>query len=145
MAGWRWMQRANVLKYLNKNVYGAISILRHFSSSQKFLRGDPSDIHPSFLDHGGEKCFYPQRDVNIESREIVRFGLNGKALYRDDVHMPFPSIRFKERNNLKLLEKEKGDWKKFFQYVKMRLLSTVPNSPQSIYSFNFLCIYLPIA
>ena len=102
MAG--WMQRANVLKYLNKNDYG--DILRHFSSSQKFLGGDPSDIHPSFLDHGGEKCSYPHSDVNIGSREIVRFGLlNGKALYRDDVHMPFPSIRFKERNNLKLLEK----------------------------------------
>ena len=92
--------------------------MRHFSSSQNFLAGDPSDIiHPSFLDHGGEKCFYPHSDVNIGSREIVRFGLNGKALYRDDVHMP--SNRFKEINDLNLLEKVKGDWKTFFQYIKM--------------------------
>ena len=87
--------------------------MRHFSSSQNFLAGDPSVIiHPSFLDHGGEKCFYPHSDVNIGSREIVRFGLNGKALYRDDVHMP--SNRFKEINDLNLLEKVKGNWKKFF-------------------------------
>ena len=120
MAGWL-MQRASVIKYLNKDGYEATSILRHFSSSQKFLGGDPSDIHPSFLDHGGEKCFYPHRDVNIGSREIVGFGMNGKALYRDDVHMPFPSIRFKERNNLKLLEKEKGDWKKLTMEEKKEL------------------------
>ena len=111
MTGWL-MQRVIIVNYLNKNGCGAANILRHFSSSQKFLGGDPSDIHPPFLDHGGEKCYYPHRDVNIGKREIVGFGINGKRIYQDDVHVPFPAIRFKERNDLKLLEKEKGDWKK---------------------------------
>ena len=48
----------------------------------------------------------------MSTLEIVKFGLNGKALYRDDVHMP--SNRFKEINDLNLLEKVKGNWKKFF-------------------------------
>jgi hypothetical protein len=29
-------------------------------------------------------------------REIVGYGLNGEEVYIDDVHAPFPAIRFKE-------------------------------------------------
>merc|ERR1712113_995237 len=97
MTGWL-MQRVIVVNYLKKNGCGTANILRHFSSTQKC--------------HGGEKCYYPHRDVTIGNREIVGFGINGKSIYQDDVHVPFPSIRFKERTNVKLLEKEKGDWKK---------------------------------
>jgi len=111
MTGWL-MQRVIVVNYLKKNGCGTANILRHFSSTQKCHGGDPSDIHPPTLDHGGEKCYYPHRDVTIGNREIVGFGINGKSIYQDDVHVPFPSIRFKERTNVKLLEKEKGDWKK---------------------------------
>jgi len=109
MTGWL-MQRVIVVNYLKKNGCGGANILRHFSSSQKCLGGDPSDLH--MPDHGGEKQIYPHKDVNIGNREIVGFGINGKSIYSDDVHVPFPSIRFQERTNLKLLEKEKGDWKK---------------------------------
>merc|ERR1712141_156555 len=96
MTGWL-MQRVIVVNYLKKN--GA-NTLRQFSSSQKFLGGgahDPGDLH--IPDHGGEKCIYPHKATNIGNREIVGFGINGQTIYHDDVHVPFPSIRFKERTN----------------------------------------------
>ncbi len=34
--------------------------------------------------------------VQIGKREIVGFGTNGDENYIDDVHYPFPAIRFKE-------------------------------------------------
>lgn len=34
----------------------------------------------------------------IGNREIVGFGCNGSAAYKDDTHFPFPSIRFQEFN-----------------------------------------------
>lgn len=33
------------------------------------------------------------------TREIVGFGCNGIAAYKDDAHFPFPSIRFQEFNS----------------------------------------------
>jgi len=123
MTGWL-MQRVIVVNYLKKNGCGSANLMRHFSSSQKCLGGghDPGDL--PVPDHGGEKCFYPHKDVNIGNREIVGFGINGKTIYHDDVHVPFPSIRFKERTNLKLLEKEKGDWKKLTPEEKKELYRT---------------------
>ena len=121
MTGWL-MQRVIVVNYLKKN--GA-NTLRQFSSSQKFLGGgahDPGDLH--IPDHGGEKCIYPHKATNIGNREIVGFGINGQTIYHDDVHVPFPSIRFKERTNLKLLDKEKGDWKKLTVEEKKELYRT---------------------
>ncbi len=43
----------------------------------------------------------PQEDywpikVQIGKREVVGFGSNGEEVYLDDVHHPFPAIRFKE-------------------------------------------------
>ena len=34
--------------------------------------------------------------VDIGSREVVGFGINGEENYMDDVHYPFPAIRFQE-------------------------------------------------
>ena len=36
--------------------------------------------------------------VDIGKREVVGFGMNGEENYIDDVHFPFPAIRFKEDN-----------------------------------------------
>ncbi|XP_055851796.1 cytochrome c oxidase subunit 4 isoform 1, mitochondrial [Episyrphus balteatus] len=50
----------------------------------------------------------------IGKREIVGYGWNGSANYRDRVDYPMPAIRFREPNNeiLALRKKELGDWKK---------------------------------
>ncbi len=50
----------------------------------------------------------------IGKREVVGYGTCGEENYADDVHYPFPAIRFKEDTPevVKLREKEKGDWKK---------------------------------
>ncbi|KAL0812165.1 hypothetical protein ABMA28_009542 [Loxostege sticticalis] len=47
------------------------------------------------------------------NRDLVGFGVNGCANYKDDAHFPFPAVRFKEntRDICALREKEKGDWK----------------------------------
>ncbi len=97
----------------------------------------------------------PQEDywpikVQIGKREVVGFGSNGEEVYLDDVHHPFPAIRFKEdageiavrkRERLyhntwchislckfcffflfqKLREKERGDWKKLTVEEKKQL------------------------
>ena len=34
--------------------------------------------------------------VDIGKREVVGFGRTGEEMYIDDVHTPFPAIRFKE-------------------------------------------------
>ena len=34
--------------------------------------------------------------VDIGSREVVGWGANGEENYMDDVHFPFPAVRFKE-------------------------------------------------
>lgn len=35
----------------------------------------------------------------VGTREVVGFGCNGTAAYKDDAHFPFPSIRFQETNS----------------------------------------------
>ncbi|XP_059061336.1 cytochrome c oxidase subunit 4 isoform 1, mitochondrial-like [Achroia grisella] len=47
------------------------------------------------------------------NRDLVGFGINGCANYKDDAHFPFPAVRFKEntRDICALREKERGDWK----------------------------------
>ncbi|MDK0628425.1 cytochrome c oxidase IV family protein, partial [Clostridium perfringens] len=47
------------------------------------------------------------------NRDLVGYGINGCANYKDDAHFPFPAVRFKEntRDICALREKEKGDWK----------------------------------
>ncbi|XP_041976885.1 transmembrane protease serine 11E-like [Aricia agestis] len=49
----------------------------------------------------------------IGNRDVVGFGINGSANYKDDPHFPFPAVRFKENTEdiCALREKEKGDWK----------------------------------
>merc|ERR1719400_1704429 len=49
--------------------------------------------------------------------------MNGEEIYIDNVHYPFPSIRFKEDTPqiVKLKEKEKGDWKKMTLAEKKEL------------------------
>ncbi|RVE44592.1 hypothetical protein evm_010772 [Chilo suppressalis] len=49
----------------------------------------------------------------IGHRDVVGYGINGCANYKDDAHFPFPAIRFKENTKdiCALREKEKGDWK----------------------------------
>ena len=51
--------------------------------------------------------------VRIGGRQVVGYGSNGEENYLDDVHYPFPAIRFKEDKGdvAGLREKEKGDWK----------------------------------
>lgn len=50
----------------------------------------------------------------IGNREVVGFGMNGEYEYCDRMDFPYPAIRFREfkGDDLKLKEKEKGDWKK---------------------------------
>ncbi|XP_055906948.1 cytochrome c oxidase subunit 4 isoform 1, mitochondrial [Eupeodes corollae] len=50
----------------------------------------------------------------IGKREIVGYGWNGSANYRDRVDYPMPAIRFREPTNeiLCLRAKEQQDWKK---------------------------------
>lgn len=55
----------------------------------------------------------PQR-VDLGSRDIVGYGINGEPSYIDRFDYPMPAIRFKENTPdiMVLREKEKGDWKK---------------------------------
>ncbi|KAL5108175.1 BolA-like protein 3 [Taenia crassiceps] len=54
------------------------------------------------------KKYYPY----IGNREIVGFGRNGNPQYLDDLHFPYPSIRFRENDDFEALrKKELGDWK----------------------------------
>ncbi|KAI8433041.1 hypothetical protein MSG28_013904 [Choristoneura fumiferana] len=49
----------------------------------------------------------------IGNRDVVGYGVNGSANYRDDAHFPFPSVRFKENTKdiCALRQKECGDWR----------------------------------
>ncbi|KAI8433036.1 hypothetical protein MSG28_013903, partial [Choristoneura fumiferana] len=49
----------------------------------------------------------------IGNRDVVGYGVNGSANYRDDAHFPFPSVRFKENTKdiCGLRQKECGDWR----------------------------------
>lgn len=42
------------------------------------------------------KKYYPY----IGNREIVGFGRNGNPQYLDDLHFPYPSIRFRENDDV---------------------------------------------
>lgn len=72
--------------------------------------------------HGGELEDLPIK-TKIGTREVVGYGMNGEEIYIDNVHYPFPSIRFKEDTPqiIKLKEKEKGDWKKMTVAEKKEL------------------------
>jgi len=72
--------------------------------------------------HGGELEDLPIK-TKIGTREVVGYGMNGEEIYVDNVHYPFPSIRFKEDTPqiIKLKEKEKGDWKKMTVAEKKEL------------------------
>jgi len=72
--------------------------------------------------HGGELEDLPIKTY-IGTREVVGYGMNGEEIYIDNVHYPFPSIRFKEDTPqiVKLKEKEKGDWKKMTLAEKKEL------------------------
>merc|ERR1712203_1221051 len=72
--------------------------------------------------HGGELEDLPIKTY-IGTREVVGYGMNGEEIYIDNVHYPFPSIRFKEDTPeiVKLKEKEKGDWKKMTAAEKKEL------------------------
>ena len=61
--------------------------------------------------------------VDIGKREVVGFGSTGEETYIDDIHFPFPAIRFKEDTaEISMLkEKEKGDWKKLSVEEKKQL------------------------
>ncbi len=52
--------------------------------------------------------------VDIGNREVVGHGITGDEVYIDDLHYPFPAIRFKEENAeiAPIRQKEKGDWTK---------------------------------
>lgn len=61
----------------------------------------------------GPLGYFPTR-LDIGKREVVGYGLTGEECYVEDIHAPFPAIRFKEDTAeiAMLREKEKGDWKK---------------------------------
>lgn len=88
---------------------------RIFLSTTAIRRSD-------YADHGGEYQPLPIK-VNIGTREVVGFGMNGEESYIDHYAAPFPAIRFKEDTPeiLKLKEKEKGDWKKMTVAEKKEL------------------------
>merc|ERR1719250_534178 len=64
-----------------------------------------------------------QQKVDIGSREIVGYGVNGEVTYIDSVMAPFPAIRFKEDKGeiAALRTKEQGDWKKLTTEEKKAL------------------------
>jgi cytochrome c oxidase subunit 4 len=92
-----------------------VAAWRHVSTSSRLCgghgHGHDHGHHPP--SHGGEFRYEPIK-CEIGKREIVGYGMNGEENYIDDVHAPFPAIRFREDTPeiLKLREKEKGDWKK---------------------------------
>ena len=91
-----------------------VAAWRHISSSSRLNGGHGHDAHGHHPPaHGGQFRYKPVK-CEIGKREVVGFGINGEENYIDDVHAPFPAIRFQEDNAdiLKLREKEKGDWKK---------------------------------
>ncbi|XP_026318307.1 cytochrome c oxidase subunit 4 isoform 2, mitochondrial-like isoform X2 [Hyposmocoma kahamanoa] len=59
----------------------------------------------------------------IGTRDVVGFGCNGTAAYKDDAHFPFPSIRFQETNPsiAAIRELEKGDWRHLTKEQKKQL------------------------
>ncbi|VDL19844.1 unnamed protein product [Hymenolepis diminuta] len=63
--------------------------------------------------------YYPE----ISNREIVGFGRNGNPQYLDDPHNPYPSIRFRENDDVyeALRKKELGDWKNLTLEEKKQL------------------------
>merc|ERR1712061_879514 len=89
------------------------------STSGKALGGGVPKHFKDYNLHGGEKQHLPI-GVDIGTREVVGFGVNGTEMYVDDLHHPFPAIRFKEDTPeiLKIKEKEKGDWKKLTVHEK---------------------------
>merc|ERR1712156_378657 len=92
------------------------------STSGKALGGGVPKHFKDYNLHGGEKQHLPI-GVDIGTREVVGFGVNGTEMYVDDLHHPFPAIRFKEDTPeiLKIKEKEKGDWKKMTIHEKKEL------------------------
>nr|CDS27405.1 cytochrome c oxidase subunit IV [Hymenolepis microstoma] len=63
--------------------------------------------------------YYPE----IGNREIVGYGRNGNPQYLDDPHNPYPSIRFRENDDVfeALRKKELGDWKNLTLEEKKQL------------------------
>jgi len=61
--------------------------------------------------------------VDIGTREVVGYGTNGEEVYVDNVHFPFPAIRFQEDKGeiATLRQKELGDWKKLTMEEKKAL------------------------
>ncbi|KAM7542315.1 hypothetical protein Aperf_G00000005765 [Anoplocephala perfoliata] len=59
----------------------------------------------------------------IGNREIVGYGRNGMPQYLDDPHFPYPSIRFRENDDVfeALRKKELGDWKNLTLEEKKQL------------------------
>jgi len=93
---------------------------RMFLSTSAAKRG--GGYHGINDNHGGELEDLPIKTY-IGTREVVGYGMNGEEIYCDNVHYPFPSIRFKEDTPqiVKLKEKEKGDWKKMTLAEKKEL------------------------
>nr|VZH94032.1 unnamed protein product [Spirometra erinaceieuropaei] len=50
---------------------------------------------------------------HVGNREVVGYGRNGTLQYLDDLHFPYPSIRFRpQTDEIEVLQqKEKGDWR----------------------------------
>jgi hypothetical protein len=63
-----------------------------------WLTKQPSSVRmmSGYGDHGPAFGDNLPLKVDIGKREIVGFGVNGDENYIDDVHFPFPAIRFNE-------------------------------------------------
>ncbi|KAL5967542.1 Cytochrome c oxidase subunit 4 isoform 1 mitochondrial [Taenia solium] len=96
--------------------------------------------------------YYPY----IGNREIVGFGRNGNPQYLDDLHFPYPSIRFRENDDVfeALRKKELGDWKNltidekkqlYRHSFRMTLAETVAPHPRWKLSIAWACFIMSAA
>ncbi|VDM16342.1 unnamed protein product [Hydatigera taeniaeformis] len=98
------------------------------------------------------KKYYPY----IGNREIVGFGRNGNPQYLDDPHFPYPSIRFRENDDIfeALRKKEQDDWKKLtidekkqlYRYsFRMTLAETMAPHPRWKLGVAWACFVMSVA
>ncbi|CDS39500.1 cytochrome c oxidase subunit IV [Echinococcus multilocularis] len=101
------------------------------------------------------KKYYPY----IGNREIVGFGRNGNPQYLDDPRFPYPSIRFRENDDVvsefeALRKKELGDWKNltidekkqlYRHSFRMTLAETMAPHPRWKLSVAWACFLMSAA
>lgn len=74
----------------------------------------------------------------IGTREVVGFGCNGTAAYKDDAHFPFPSIRFQENNTNIAVSTVINHFRRFLNNIRDIFLSAALSDLIYFNSFHFI-------